>query len=362
MRLNGMSSHYADPRCARIADQLGFMYMWCPTGWNRKEWSEGGSYWQGRKNLSEQLEEFVKGVKKVRNHPSIMVWEIFDEGLRQDQVDFLFGKFYPRFMTHDGTRLFLFEKDYVRHEPMTTEGTYGWALDYGREWSALRKWPEGIRDEDCAGRPLSKPDLLKSKTQAYFDTETGELVSQPNWTLVKGKPWYHLHSYEWFADEGNFGRRLTFEEWMESQAWQAFGGYNLAKKQRLYDIDGMLWVVLRGGGNSVTYMKPLIDYYDRAKLAYYLFGSTIQQVFACSGNVDTAHGPDDEIAPVIMNLGPARKVSLRIDLVDMDHQVIGQKFYEDVDLPEGKTVTRLPSFRPEFPAEGHYAIEYHVME
>ena len=40
LRKHAASSSYSDPRFAEIGDQLGMMYVWVPTGWARKQWTE----------------------------------------------------------------------------------------------------------------------------------------------------------------------------------------------------------------------------------------------------------------------------------------------------------------------------------
>jgi hypothetical protein len=163
-------------------------------------------------------------------------------------------------------------------------------------------------------------------------------------------------------DAGSIGRRLTADEWRASQAWQAIAGYNMAKNARLADIDGIVWCPLRGGGNGVTYMKPLIDYEGHAKLVFYALRAVFQPVFPASHNVDIVYGPADAIVPVIMNLGDARTVDLIVRIRDVRQTVVQEKAYPAVKLSAGRTIATLPEFKPAFPAPGPYGIEYHVYE
>jgi len=213
----------------------------------------------------------------------------------------------------------------------------------------LRTWPT----------PYHK-DFLESRERAYFNFEHEESIGQPNWALVKGKPWYHLQSYEWGYDEGSIGRRLTTNEWRESQGWQAFSAYEAMRKQRILDYDGFSWCCLHGGANSGTYKKPIIDSYCRAKLAFYTNKMAFQRILAGSGDVDVVYGPDDVVAPVILNLGGSQTVDLSVIVRDMDKNIVDRKTYRDVELPGGRTVTNLPEFRPDFPKSGYYAVEYVV--
>jgi hypothetical protein len=172
----------------------------------------------------------------------------------------------------------------------------------------------------------------------------------------------HPITWEWKPYEKAYiGRGLAFDEWQISQAWQAFAGYNTKKKERLYDIDGIVWCSLRGGGNSVTYMKPIIDYHGHAKLAFYALRTVFQRVLAGSNNVDVVYGLDDVISPVIINLGSARTVDLKILVRNMRKEIVDSKMYYNVRLSGGRTTTSLPDFKPTFPSKGYYAIEYYVI-
>ena len=350
IRIHVPGCAYSDPRLAEIGDQMGMMFIWVPTGWNRKEWTEGGRGWDGRENLIHEVHEYVKDIKQVRNHPSIIVWEIFNESVKKEHRSLLFDAFYPNIYNADPSRLIEPLKGYFRDEPNVANGTQDTPMGYGKEWTVSRNWPTWQKK------------LLNNKKRTYFVFEHGEVVGQPNWNLVKGKPWYHIHSYEWKYDVGSIGRFLTFDEWQESQAWQAFAGYNISKKMRIHDVDGMLWCPLRGGGNSVTYMKPLIDYFCNAKLSFYTLRMAYQRVLAGSNNIDVAYGPKDKIEPVILNLGKKKTVDLKIVIRNMKEDAVYQKIYKDVHLPSGRTAIFLPKFKPVFPSKGYYGVEYYLIE
>ena len=57
----------------------------------------------------------------------------------------------------------------------------------------------------------------------------------------------------------------------------------------------------------MTYKKPLIDFMDHAKLAFWTNKMIFQPTVAGSHNVDVVYGPEDAITPVVMqyylNLG-----------------------------------------------------------
>ncbi len=349
LRMHIPSCAYSDPRFAEYGDQLGIGYIWVPTGWNREDWAEGGSRWDGIRTLSQQVSEYITDIKQVRNHPSIMIWEIFNEDVPDERKDGLFNAFYPAIRAADPSRLIAPLKGYYPEREGVAKGAQEAPLGYGGEWSALRNWP---------GKEVKS--LLDSEEYAFFVFEHGEIIGQHNWDLVKGKPWYLIPSFEWEYDIGSIGRKLEFDEWAESQAWQAFAGYEVSKKFRLYGVDGMLWCPLRGGGNSVTYMKPLIDFDGHAKQSFYSLKTVFQKVLAASDNVDIVYGPDDSILPVVMNLGDAKNVEVIITVRDAHGNEVESKVYKNTFLPAGRSVVVLPEYKPEFPEENCYGIEYMV--
>jgi len=186
-----------------------------------------------------------------------------------------------------------------------------------------------------------------------------ELGTTPRITSVSGQLFdEHEHSY----DEGSIGRKLTADEWRESQAWQALAGYNTAKQARQHDIDSMVWCTLRGGGNSGTYMKPLIDFVDHAKLAFYTYGSTLQKYYAASKGVDVAYGPGDKITPVIVGLGEERVVDLTVQCTNKQGRVASTKTFTGIKIPSGRPIVELEAFRPKIKVEGYYGVTFVVTE
>ncbi|MBN1291970.1 MAG: glycosyl hydrolase family 2 [Candidatus Latescibacteria bacterium] len=362
----GPSGNINDPRIPEIADQLGVMLIWGTTAWIRS--LEG---------FAVDFEGYPKYMRQVYNHPSIVMWEAsnhpnqfknYDVSESNAFVEKVYGTIYPV----DQSRLISVSSfighlhygndagtvDYQGNKmlptlawtaPKVTRGNQDSITGYGKLWSVLRTWPSAYYK-----------DFLESRERAYFNFEHEESIGQPNWSLVKGKPWYKLQSYEWEYDEGSIGRKLTADEWQESQAWQAFSAYEAMKKQRILDYDGFSWCCLHGGANSGTYKKPLIDCYSHAKLAFYVNAMVFQRVLAGSSDVDVVYGSEDKITPVILNLGDSRTVNLTVIIKNMDKKEISRQTYADVKLTEGRTITMMPEFKPNFPAQGYYAVEYIV--
>ncbi len=362
----GPDGNINDPRIAEICDQLGLMLIWGTTAWIRSE-----------EAFAVDFEGYPQYMRQVYNHPSIVMWEVSNHPnqFRNYGMDYTHDfceACYSAIAPVDMSRLISFTS-FIRHlhyandrgtvdhdgnpiraaaawtAPMVTRGNQDSITGYTKDWSVLRTWP-----------PDYYRDFLESRERAYFNFEHEESIGQPNWNLAKGKPWYRLQSYEWPYDEGTIGRRLSADEWLESQAWQAFSAWESMKKQRMLDYDGFSWCCLHGGANSGTYKKPLIDCLGHAKLAFHVNAMAFQDIIAGSGNVDTVYGPGDKIEPVIINLGVERRADLLVRVMDETGTVVDERTYEDVTLPAGRTVTRLETFRPSFSGNGRHFIEYHV--
>lgn len=339
-----------DPRLAEMGDQLGMMFIWETTAgiWWGDAW---GVDWEG----------YQKYIRQVYNHPSIVMWEVNNEATTKAWNDW-YQKVYETISPVDPSRLIsgythlAFQKDKPERDadgnpmkpgwtaPMVTRGNHDAVTGYGAQWSKLRTW--------------DRSEFLNSAERAFFNFEQEESIGQPNWDLVKGKPWHGLHSYEWGYDESSIGRNLEIAEWRESQGWQAFSLYESMKKQRMLDYDGFNWCCLDGGLFTVNYHKPLLDYFYRAKLSFYANGMVFQRLLSGSNNVDVVYGPQDQITPMILNLGEEKTVDLKVEVKTNKGRRVDEKTYRNVRLAGGRTVTTLASWRPKFPGDGYYAIEY----
>jgi hypothetical protein len=374
---HGMKGGVNDPRIADYADQMGVMLQWTTGTWVRT-----GSPWLLK---TDRLPIYVR---QVRNHPSIVMWQPANH---PKFVDFetetipWFKEVYEHIYPHDPSRLInpaanntrmlaanddgtlnrageKITTDPVWTAPMVTRGDMDHATGYGASWTSLRLYPyppnyDGEQGWREAGY---RTDYLNSKERAYFDFESEESIGQPNWELRKGKPEYQIHSYEWDYDKGSIGRRLTADEWEISQAWQAFSAFEAYKKKRWLDYDGLAWCPLRGGGNSATYAKPVIDYYDHAKLGFYALQMVLQPTVGGSHDVDLVYGPEDVIKPVIMHVGEATTAELEVEVLDAKGKRVDRKTFRNISLAGGRNATELPEWQVKFPKEGHYTITYEI--
>ena len=368
-----------DPRICEIDDQLGIMLVWQTNAWLRIT---------SATNIS--LDKLATDIKQVRNHASIVIWQpsnhpSWKNWYMVEQVyELLYNTITPldksrlispsadsrrgRLRYDDGLTDFYGNKcdsvDPIWTEDLICRGNMDYILGYGNEWSALREWPN-VKDEHLPNFMETTryiPSYLESRERAYFNFEHDEIIGQPNWDLYKGKPMYHIKSYERDYDKGSIGRELGLDEWLTSQAWQALGAYETIKKCRLVDYDGLSWCNLRGGQNTVTYQKSLVDYYGQPKLAYYAHRIAFQNVIACSGNVDMVYGPDDTIPVIVMNIGESKTVSVKISVLSPDHKVIYETALKDIMLGEGRTVTNAGEVKLPTLPEGIYSIKYEVYQ
>jgi hypothetical protein len=369
-----------DPRIAELADQLGLMLIWQTSAWIR----EGNVF-----NIN--FKQFTADAKVVRNHPSIVIWQSANHPFSWfgwEGIGTTYEKIYSEITSVDTSRLISPSADMrimynipndegtkdnagntltpnpIWTAPLITRGSMDYMGGYGAEWTTLRKWPFLEKDE----RPLwyetneFQTSFLNSKHRAYFNFEHDESAGQPNWDLAKGKPWYNVPSYEWDYDKGSIGRLLEFNEWQTSQAWQALITYETVKKCRLMDYDGISWCNLRGGANTATYQKSLIDYLGFAKLAYYANQMGFQDTMAGSNNVDVVYGSKDMITPVLLNIGNHKKVNLTVQLKTPTGKIVETKKFTNITLEEGRTKQETTPFQFSTHKEGFYAIEYIVSE
>jgi Glycosyl hydrolases family 2/Glycosyl hydrolases family 2, TIM barrel domain len=372
---DGKNGGINDPRIAEIADQMGLMLIWQTSAWIR----EGTVFAMDFDLLSED-------VHLVRNHPSIVIWQpanhpkwsgwdkamvayrrIYDAITRWDQTRLISPSADFRFLdpANDAGTLDAqgrpMKADPIWTAPLITRGNMDYICGYGNAWTALRKWPDLEKDEMPLyfdPKPFART-FLESPDRAYFNFEHDESAGQPNWSLIKGRPYYRVASYEADYDVGSIGRLLTFDEWDASQAWQALVAYESIKKMRMMDYDGFSWCCLRGGSNMATYQKSLTDYEGVAKLAFYAHGTVFQNTFAGSDDVDTVYGPADLITPVIFNLGKARSVSLTAQLLTRDGKRIESKNFGRFSLAAGRTFLRGTPFRfSHTPPDGAYVVNY----
>ena len=355
-----------DPRIARWADQLGLYLIWQTPAWTRE-----GEGW------NVDIAHYPVYMREVYNHPSIVMWEagnhpnwFLQHGSRETQ-DYM-AAIIPAIALTDSSRLIspttawdvthygnyegtvdlegnpLEANPWLMH-PMMTRGVQDSYSGYDNPWSEIRNMP----------RPWAKW-TLEARDLCYFNFEHEESIGMPNWSLARKEPWYRVDSYEKNYEEGNIGVRLSFDQWRESQAYQAFSAWESMKMQLLMGTSGFSWCSLESGPNMFTYQKPVIDAFCVPKLAFHANRMAFQRLWAASDNVDTVYGPGDSITPVIFNLDGACKARLEIRLQDEKGKVLEKKVFKEVAVPAGRSVTRLSPFRFRNKRPGCHFIVYQL--
>ena len=355
-----------DPRFAEYADQMGIYLIWQTSGWIREGEASNIDY-----------KHYPEYMRQVYNHPSIVLWEASNHpnrfkrhGLNNTQ-EFL-NTIIPTIEGTDTSRLisptsfwqhthignYDGSKDYqgndiepnplIRHK-MLTRGSQDAYSGYGRTWTSIRQMPS----------PWAK-SCLEAEELCYFNFEHEESAAQPNWELARKEPWYEVQSYEWPYEQGSIGRFLQAGEWRESQAYQAFSAWESMKRQTLIGVDGFSWCSLESGPNMFTYQKPLVDPFYVPKLAYHANRMVFLRMWAGSDDVDVVYGPADMVKPVIFNLGEGRTVNLTVELQNEKGKVLERKVFKSVEVPQGRSVTRLEPFRFRSNGEGCRFIVYKI--
>ena len=129
----------------------------------------------------------------------------------------------------------------------------------------------------------------------------------------------------------------------------------------MLDYDGLCWCNLRGGQNTVTYMKNIVDFYGQAKLGYYAHRMAFQDVIACSGNADMVYGPEDTVPVIVMNIGDAKTVNVSVQVISQNNDIVFETVISDVELAEGRTVTKAADIKLPNTADGLYMIRYTLL-
>ena len=361
---NDTPSGINDPRFAEYADQLGLYLIWQTSSWIRE-----GEVW------NVDIADYPVYMRQVYNHPSIVMWEAanhpnrFKEHGFSDSEDYI-NAIVPAITGTDSSRLvsptsFWQHLHYANydgsldiygnaHTPnpwlmhrMMTRGSQDSYTGYDHDWSGLRNYPSGFV-KSC----------LDARDLCYFNFEHEESIAQPNWELARKEPWYRIPSYEKNYEVGTIGRNLDSDEWRVSQGYQAFSAWESMKLQTLAGVSGFSWCSLESGPNMFTYHKPLVDPFYVPKLAFHANRMVFRKIWAASDDVDTVYGPDDSIRPVIFNMGDACTADLTVELQNEKGRVLERRTFKNLNVSEGRSVTRLEPFRFRSGSEGCRFIVY----
>ena len=187
------------------------------------------------------------------------------------------------------------------------------------------------------------------------------ITALPNLSTKEALENEYVESYERPDEIGGVGRLFTKDEWKESQAFQAFCGYNASKDMRLQGFDGFTWCCLMSGANNGSYMKPPIDFYGYKKLGFYALKDAYRDIYACKKDLYVSFGTEDNISPAIVNYSVKGRYNLSVTVVDEEGIVVDSFDYGTIDV-DNANVTDIKEFKPSFGKEGYYTISFCLEE
>lgn len=374
LRLHLLGYGTNDVRFARICDRVGIMLVWT----TRLIDSAESLVWNG---AWREACAFKKQMRKVINHPSIIMWEGSNEYHPKslEVIDRIYDEFVKNVKEVDETRLIcpcshlyygggLYDlgcryyndngtldekgsaassgKGWIDEKVVRSSHTYALLCGYGQSWKDMReqnwKWQN---------------EMLESKEHAYFITEYAvTALANPNTAEAFASK--YVESYERVDEEEVFGRTFQQSEWRVSQAYQALCAQNAVKKMRLAGIDGMLWCCLSSGANNGSYLKPPIDFYGYKKLGFYALRESYEKIYAAKSDVNISYGTEDLLECVILNSGESGIYELFVSIFAENGEKSDEMIYKNIRVTGEDFAVRLPSFKPKWNKEGYYTIKY----
>ena len=232
---------------------------------------------------------------------------------------------------------------------------YSLHCGYGQPWEIMRKQPYDHAFSD-ANRWERVWDNLTNPDFAVIAAEYA-ITGLPNPTTKEALENDYVESYERPDEDGGFGRWFTQEEWRESQAIQAFCGYNASKDMRLQGFDGLTWCCLSSGANNGSYMKPPIDFYGYKKLGFYALRDAYQEMYACKKDLFVSYGTEDCIAPAIVNYSVKGRYNLTVTVSEENGEILDTFDYGAISL-DGECKTDLSEFKPSWNKAGYYILSF----
>lgn len=380
MRLHMLGYGSNDERYAKYADRLGVLLIWI----TRYIDSVQGCWWGEWK----AKDAYLRQVKARINHPSIVIWEGANElRLNLKQTDDIHNAFVPAVKVVDESRMLspvnhsyysgndfrceFYQDDGKRnHQGKAVVATKYWTdelvircahpysllLGYGAGWHMLRTAQFYKTPRNLLGDEL--PNLYNSKKRGYIASEFAVIGRQDPNTREAREEYFNPYSYE-FPDENVLGIEINQDRWVISQAYQALAAHETTKRMMLEDVDGMLWCCLLGGANDGGYLKPIIDNYGYAKLAFFTLRDAFSKVYATTDDVDVKKGKDFVIRPVLYGV-EGNRYDLKVQIINEEDEVVAEKRYEEVYC--GQRVTRLQEWKPNLGQGGYYNVQFHVSE
>lgn len=364
LRMHQLGFGTNDKKITKICDFLGIGLIWT----TRYQESIYDAIYQTKNWLSK--ESYQSEMKELINSPSILIWEGSNElYLYREDIDKIYSTFVQAIKEIDDSRLicpvshlYYGNDSYNRNcqyyqedgkfdefwnpcksvdewtDPLIIRSahTYNWLLGYGKTWDLLRK--QNWSGQDC---------LLKSKTHAYCVTEYAIIGRQTPKSDIK----VDNNSYE-ISDEESLGYNFDDNHWFLSQAYQALAATFATRKMLSIGVDGMLWCSLIGGANDLTYLKPVVDFYYRPKLAFYALRDCFKKITAFQDDTDIVWNSEHKIKPVLLTNSDLSTHDIIIELKDEDDNLKYSYKYSNIRF-ENKII-KLPHLNLPKLSDGYY--------
>ena len=362
-----------DPRYAEVCDRLGLMNIWTTRLIDSAETTDVNRGWMAG-------EEYVREMREVINHPSIIMWEGSNEFHSSRAVlDKLYDEFVTKVKTADDTRLicpvshlyyggglygnegFYYQDDGKADQDFNAmESSYGWRdesvvrsshnyeilLGYGNRWDTFRK-------QDWK----SQPALLSSKKHAYIISEFAVIGRQDD-TTPECKEYVKTDSYELADEKRAFGTAYDGLDFKLSQAYQALCAYNTVKYMRYLGADGLMWCCLSGGANDGSYLKPPIDFYGYAKQAFYALKEGYQKTICFDKKVGVVYGGKYLCEPVVTGAETGKRYRVIAEIKDENGEC---EYVKEYEVAATAFTFDLEPFEARL-TNGYYSIEFTVEE
>lgn len=378
MRLHILGYGSNDERYAKYADRLGILLIWI----TRYIDSVQGIWWGSWR----AKEGCLRQIKQRMNHPSIIMWEGANElRLNLKQTENIYNEFVPAVKAVDDSRLLCpvshlyYSGNDKRCEYYNDAGTedqtgkpviagrywtdplvirsahpYGLLLGYGSGWKLMRTGQYYNTPRNLFGDELT--NLYNSPKRGYIASEFAVIGRQDPNTKEAREEYFNPYSYE-FPDEKVLGIEMNQERWLISQAYQALAVQEATKKMLLQDVDGMLWCCLLGGANDGGYLKPIIDNYGYAKLAFYVMRDAFAKVYATTDDVDVKKGKEFIIRPVFYG-EVGKKYDIKVCVLDERGVATAERIYKDIFCTQ--RIVRLEEWKPQLCEIGYYSIQFEI--
>ena len=374
LRLHQLGYGTSDRRFAEICDRLGVTLIWTTRLIDSAENMQWTKDWK-------QAEGYQKQILRVKNYPSIIIWEGSNEGhFVPKLIDRIYDNFVSTVKAVDQTRLICpvshlyyswgdegekcgyYTNDGRKDETgKAVNASFGWRddlvvrsahpygilLGYGQPWQNMVTQCYHFQD-----------DLMPAPDKAYLVSEFA-IIGRQNPNTPEAKQFINKDSYELVDEFNALGFNFSDEEWELSQAFQALCTAVATKQLRRLGADGMLWCCLTGGANNASYLKPIIDFYGYKKLAYYQLKEAFKEVTAFNENPDVLFDSEYKIRPIVVGANKSKNYSINVEIYNENEGMVASKAFDKAVLNESNL--RFEEWAPTL-ISGYYTIRYTVTE